>query len=179
VLHWNLRQLCKRELSKHSQDPQASKQHGWCASSSGSTNSLTSKCYPGVYLLCRVSFAPMYCFTSSTICRLNWCNYLCSSLALFIWLIIRLIQLVFSAGTVFFSHKKSANSVFQPAYNSSRMAPLLLIIKLFLVKNTHTQRLILPIHACYERDLEARPIFPSKESITYASPKTVTLQWKI
>jgi hypothetical protein len=45
------------------------------------------------------------------------------SLALFIWLIIRLIQLVFSAGTVFFSHKKSANSVFQPAYNSSRTAP--------------------------------------------------------
>jgi hypothetical protein len=43
--------------------------------------------------------------------------------ALFIWLIIRLIQLVFSAGTVFFSHKKSANSVFQPAYNSSRTAP--------------------------------------------------------
>jgi hypothetical protein len=42
---------------------------------------------------------------------------------LFIWLIIRLIQLVFSVGTVFFSHKKSANSVFQPAYNSSRTAP--------------------------------------------------------
>jgi hypothetical protein len=41
-------------------------------------------------------------------------------LALFIWLIIRLIQLVFSAGTVFFSHKKSVNSVFQSAYNSSR-----------------------------------------------------------
>jgi hypothetical protein len=32
--------------------------------------------------------------------------------------------LFFSAGTVFFSHKKSANSVFQPAYNSSRTAPL-------------------------------------------------------
>jgi hypothetical protein len=44
-------------------------------------------------------------------------------MALFIWLIIRLIQLVFSAETVFFSHKKSANSVFQPAYNSSRTAP--------------------------------------------------------
>jgi hypothetical protein len=43
--------------------------------------------------------------------------------ALFIWLIIRLIQLVFSAGTVFFSHKKSVNSIFQPAYNSSRTAP--------------------------------------------------------
>jgi hypothetical protein len=45
-------------------------------------------------------------------------------MAIFIWLIIRLIQLVFSAGTVFFSHKKSANSVFQPAYNSSRTAPI-------------------------------------------------------
>jgi hypothetical protein len=44
--------------------------------------------------------------------------------ALFIWLIIRLIQLVFSAGTIFFSHKKSANSVFQPAYNSSRTGPM-------------------------------------------------------
>jgi hypothetical protein len=29
----------------------------------------------------------------------------------------------FLAGTIFFSHKKSANSVFQPAYNSSRTAP--------------------------------------------------------
>jgi hypothetical protein len=45
-------------------------------------------------------------------------------MALFIWLIIRLIQLVFSAETVFFSHKKSANNVFQPAYNSSRTAPI-------------------------------------------------------
>jgi hypothetical protein len=34
------------------------------------------------------------------------------TMALFIWLIIRLIQLVFSARTIFFSHKKSANSVF-------------------------------------------------------------------
>jgi hypothetical protein len=49
-----------------------------------------------------------------------------SIIALFIWLIIRLIQLVFSAGTVFFSHKKSANSVFQPAYNSSRTGPMIL-----------------------------------------------------
>jgi hypothetical protein len=45
-------------------------------------------------------------------------------MALFIWLIIRFIQLVFSAGTVFFSHKKSVNSIFQPAYNSSRTAPM-------------------------------------------------------
>jgi hypothetical protein len=29
----------------------------------------------------------------------------------------------FSAGTIFFSHKKLVNSVFQPAYNSSRTAP--------------------------------------------------------
>jgi hypothetical protein len=48
----------------------------------------------------------------------------CVMLALFIWLIIRFIQLIFSAGTVFFSHKKSASSVFQPAYNSSRTGPL-------------------------------------------------------
>jgi hypothetical protein len=47
-----------------------------------------------------------------------------NSLAMFIWLIIRFIQLVFSAETVFFSHKKSANSVFQPAYNSSQTGPL-------------------------------------------------------
>jgi hypothetical protein len=47
------------------------------------------------------------------------------TMALFIWLIIRLIQLVFSVGTVFFSHKKSVNSVFQPAYNSSRTGPIL------------------------------------------------------
>jgi hypothetical protein len=32
--------------------------------------------------------------------------------ALFTWLIIRLIQLIFLAETVFFSHKKSTNSVF-------------------------------------------------------------------
>jgi hypothetical protein len=47
-----------------------------------------------------------------------------TNIVLFIWLIIRLIQLVFSVRTVFFSHKISANSVFQPAYNSSRTAPL-------------------------------------------------------
>jgi hypothetical protein len=46
-------------------------------------------------------------------------------MALFIWLIIRLIQLVFSAGTVFFSHKKSTNNVFQPAYNFSRTGSLM------------------------------------------------------
>jgi hypothetical protein len=45
-------------------------------------------------------------------------------MALFIWLIIRLFQLVFSAGTVFFSHNKSANSVFQPAYQHSRTGPI-------------------------------------------------------
>jgi hypothetical protein len=42
---------------------------------------------------------------------------------LFIRLIIRLFQLVFLAETVFFSHNKSANSVFQPAYQHSRTAP--------------------------------------------------------
>jgi hypothetical protein len=43
--------------------------------------------------------------------------------ALFIRLIIRLFQLVFSAETVFFSHNKSTNNVFQPAYQHSRTAP--------------------------------------------------------
>jgi hypothetical protein len=41
--------------------------------------------------------------------------------SLFTWLIICLFHLVFSAGTVFFSHNKSANSVFQPAYQPSFM----------------------------------------------------------
>jgi hypothetical protein len=40
--------------------------------------------------------------------------------ALFIRLIIRLFQLVFSAGIIFFFHNKSANSVFQPAYQHSQ-----------------------------------------------------------
>jgi hypothetical protein len=39
---------------------------------------------------------------------------------LFTRLIIRLFQLVFSAETVFFSHNKSANNVFQQAYQPSR-----------------------------------------------------------
>jgi hypothetical protein len=39
--------------------------------------------------------------------------------ALFIQLIIRTFQLVFSVGTVFFPHNKSANDVFQPAYQLS------------------------------------------------------------
>jgi hypothetical protein len=43
--------------------------------------------------------------------------------SLFTWLIIRLFQLVFSARTVFFSHDKSVNSVFQPAYQPSRTGP--------------------------------------------------------
>jgi hypothetical protein len=42
---------------------------------------------------------------------------------LFIWLIICTFQLVFSAGIVFFSHNKLANSVFQPAYQRSRTGP--------------------------------------------------------
>jgi hypothetical protein len=44
-----------------------------------------------------------------------------ATMAMFIWLIIRLIQLVFSAGTVFFSHKKSANSFFQPATHTEKL----------------------------------------------------------
>jgi hypothetical protein len=45
----------------------------------------------------------------------------CLVKVLFIWLIIRLIQLVFSTETVFFSYKKLA--VFQPAYHFNRTAP--------------------------------------------------------
>jgi hypothetical protein len=45
--------------------------------------------------------------------------------ALFIRLIIRLFQLVFSTATLFFSHNKSANSVFQPAYQHRRTGPKL------------------------------------------------------
>jgi hypothetical protein len=45
-------------------------------------------------------------------------------LALFIRLIICTFQLVFSVGTVFFSHNKSANSIFQPAYQRSRTGSL-------------------------------------------------------
>jgi hypothetical protein len=56
-------------------------------------------------------------------CLLIYSEHSGQTKALLIWLIIRLIQLVFSTGTVFFSHKKSANSVFQLAYNSSRTAP--------------------------------------------------------
>jgi hypothetical protein len=41
------------------------------------------------------------------------------ALALFIRLIIHTFQLVFLTVTVFFSHNKSANSVFQPAYQHS------------------------------------------------------------
>jgi hypothetical protein len=44
-------------------------------------------------------------------------------LSLFIRRIICLFQLIFSAGTVFFSHNKSTNSVFQPAYQHSRTGP--------------------------------------------------------
>jgi hypothetical protein len=52
------------------------------------------------------------------------------TVALFIRLIIYLFQLVFLAVIVFFSHNKSANSVFQPAYQHSRMAPVLLVVAL-------------------------------------------------
>jgi hypothetical protein len=44
---------------------------------------------------------------------------------LFIRLIIRLIQFVFSVEIIFFSHDKSVNSVFQPAYQHSQTWPKL------------------------------------------------------
>jgi hypothetical protein len=46
------------------------------------------------------------------------------SMALFIRLIIRLFQLIFSVGIVFFSRNKSANSIFEPAYQHSRTGPM-------------------------------------------------------
>jgi hypothetical protein len=46
-------------------------------------------------------------------------------MAMFTRLIIRLFQLIFLAGTVFFSHDKSANNVFQPAYQHSRTEPII------------------------------------------------------
>jgi hypothetical protein len=49
--------------------------------------------------------------------------FLRKSSAMFIRLIIRTFQLVFSVGIVFFSHNKSANSVSQPAYQHSRTGP--------------------------------------------------------
>jgi hypothetical protein len=45
------------------------------------------------------------------------------SKAMFIRLIIRHFQLVFLVGTVFFSHNKSVNSIFQPGYQHSRTGP--------------------------------------------------------
>jgi hypothetical protein len=45
-------------------------------------------------------------------------------MVLFIWLIIRTFQLIFSVGTVFFSHNKTANNVFQPACQHNRTGPM-------------------------------------------------------
>jgi hypothetical protein len=42
---------------------------------------------------------------------------------LFTWFIIRLFQFIFLVRTVFLSHNKSANSVFQPVYEPSRTGP--------------------------------------------------------
>jgi hypothetical protein len=43
------------------------------------------------------------------------------TVALFAYLIIRIFQLVFSVGTVFFSHNKSANSTFSHGFSAKRM----------------------------------------------------------
>jgi hypothetical protein len=51
------------------------------------------------------------------------CTATVGSKALFIRLIICTFQFVFSAEIVFFSHNKSANSVFQSAYQHSRTGP--------------------------------------------------------
>jgi hypothetical protein len=55
-------------------------------------------------------------------------------MALFIRLIIRTFQFVFSVGTVFFFHNKSANSVFQPTYQHNRTGMFMLfIIYIYLI----------------------------------------------
>jgi hypothetical protein len=65
------------------------------------------------HLGCRISF-------KNYRNRKGKCNY---AESLFTRLIIHLFRLVFSIGTVFFSHNKSANSVFHPAYQPSRTGP--------------------------------------------------------
>jgi hypothetical protein len=49
------------------------------------------------------------------------------TMILFIRLIIRLFRFIFSAEIVFFSHNKSANSVFQPAYQHIRTGPIVVL----------------------------------------------------
>jgi len=44
--------------------------------------------------------------------------------ALFASFIIRLFQFVFSAGTVFFSHNKSAGTIFQVVFSAKRTGPV-------------------------------------------------------
>jgi hypothetical protein len=61
------------------------------------------------------------CFVDQALALFHFIKH---TMALFIRLIIRLFQLVFSAETVFFSHNKSANSVFQPVYQHSRTEPI-------------------------------------------------------
>jgi hypothetical protein len=58
---------------------------------------------------------------SNRMCLVVWftLHRITASLALFIRLIIHTFQLIFSVGIVFFSHNKSANSVFQLAYQHS------------------------------------------------------------
>jgi hypothetical protein len=46
------------------------------------------------------------------------------TMVMFIRLIIRLFQLVFSVRTIFFSYNKSANSIFQSGYQHSRTEPI-------------------------------------------------------
>jgi hypothetical protein len=85
----------------------------------GSTSSTTLSIFPPdavspLLLLCQgqnrelpISRVPKCAYIHGTLAQASHASAL-----------IRLIRLVFSAGTVFFSHKKSANSVFQLAYNS-------------------------------------------------------------
>jgi hypothetical protein len=53
-------------------------------------------------------------------CKCNANSVSCSPQSLFTRFIIRFFQLIFSVEIIFFSHNKSANSVYQPAYQPSR-----------------------------------------------------------
>jgi hypothetical protein len=79
----------------------------------------------------------LWCVCVSSVCGQHWtqsflgaqtvtelCSWvsLISFMALFIWLIIRTFQLVFSVETVFFSHNKSANSVFSRLISTAERA---------------------------------------------------------
>jgi hypothetical protein len=86
-------------------------------------------------------------------------------MALFIWLIIRLIRLVFSAGTVFFSQKKLANSgPVHSAYNPSFSACFFSRNSIFLSQQISQQ--------CFSAGLSAQLNGSSVFQSAYNSSRT-------